>query len=77
MLEIKSMKGEFFMRKEIPFWEKSNLTIEEAAAYFNIGTQKLRKLASRENCPFVLWVGTKCLIKKECFEEYLRKTYSI
>ena len=22
------------MKKEIPFWEKSNLTIEEAAAYF-------------------------------------------
>ncbi len=65
------------MRKEIPFWEKSNLTIEEAAAYFSIGTQKLRKLASRDNCPYVLWVGTKCLIKKVCFEEYLRKTYSI
>lgn len=65
------------MQKEIPFWEKSNLTIEEAAAYFNIGTQRLRKLASRENCPFVLWVGAKCLIKKACFEEYLRKTYSI
>lgn len=65
------------MRKEIPFWERSNLTIEEAAAYFNIGTQRLRKLASGENCPFVLWVGAKCLIKKACFEEYLRKTYSI
>ena len=25
------------MKKEVPIWEKSNLTIEEAAAYFNIG----------------------------------------
>lgn len=26
------------MKKEIPFWEKSNLTIEEAAVHFAIGT---------------------------------------
>ena len=30
--------------KEIPFWEKANLTLEEAAAYFSIGQQKLRGL---------------------------------
>ena len=34
------------MKKEVPIWEKSNLTIEEAAAYFNIGENKLRKLAA-------------------------------
>jgi excisionase family DNA binding protein len=51
--------------------------LEEAAAYFNIGTNKLRKLASKEDCTYVLWVGSKCLIKKACFEEYLRKQYSI
>ena len=44
------------MKKEIPIWEKSNLTIEEAAAYFNIGENKLRKLAADESCTFVLWV---------------------
>ena len=65
------------MKKEIPFWEKSNLTVEEAAAYFNIGVNKLRKLTSDERCQYVLWIGRKCLIKKACFEEYLRKRYSI
>ena len=65
------------MKKEILIWEKSNLTIEEAAAYFNIGTNKLRKLASKEDCNYVLWVGSKCLIKKACFEDYLRKQYSV
>lgn len=65
------------MKKEIPFWEKSNLTIEEAAIYFNIGMQKLRELAAADNCPYILWVGRRCLIKKACFEEYLKKTYSI
>jgi excisionase family DNA binding protein len=65
------------MKKEIPFWEKSNLTIEEASVYFSIGVNKLRKLTSDEKCPYVLWIGHKCLIKKACFEEYLRKTYSL
>ena len=65
------------MRKEMPFWQKSNLTIDEAAVYFSIGEQKLRALCAREDCPFVLWVGSKCLIKRICFEEYLRKIYSI
>ncbi len=65
------------MKKEVPIWEKSNLTIEEAAAYFNIGTQKLRKMVSGKNCTYVLWVGSKCLIKRVCLEEYLRSTYSI
>jgi len=56
------------MKKEVPIWEKSNLTIEEAAAYFNIGENKLRKLAADESCTFVLWVGSKCLIKKTLFD---------
>ena len=60
------------MKKEIPFWEKSNLTIEEAAAYFNIGINKMHKLVSDEKCPYALWI-----IKKACFEEYLRNKYSI
>ena len=44
------------MKKEIPFWEKSNLAVEEAAAYFNIGVNKLRKLTSDERCPYVQWI---------------------
>lgn len=29
----------------VPVWEKQNLTIEEAAAYPNIGQKKLRQLS--------------------------------
>ena len=65
------------MDKEIPVWEKSNLTLEEAAAYFNIGVNKLRKISDSDDCPFVLWVGNKRLIKRLKLEEYLSKTYSI
>lgn len=63
------------MKKEknekVPVWEKSNLTINEAAEYFNIGVCKLQEIAKRGNCPFVLYVGKKKLIKRKAFEEYL------
>ena len=62
---------------EVPIWEKSNLTLEEAAAYFNIGQNKLRELTNDQNCSFVIWVGTKRLIKRLKLEEYLAKAYSI
>lgn len=65
------------MAKTVPIWEKSNLTLEEAAAYFGIGINKLRELTNEQNCSFVLWCGTKRLIKRKRLEEYLSKIYSI
>ncbi len=65
------------MRKEVPIWEKSNLSFDEAATYFNIGENNLRKMTEREDCDFVLWVGSKRLIKRKKFEEYLAKAYSV
>jgi len=65
------------MKKEIPIWEKSNLTLEEAAAYFGIGINKLRQLTENKDCCFVLWCGSKRLIKRKALDEYLEKTYSI
>lgn len=65
------------MKREIPIWEKANLTLEEASAYFNIGINKLRELSDQDNCKFVLWCGSKRLIKRKLLEEYLDKTFSI
>jgi excisionase family DNA binding protein len=63
--------------KEVPIWEKSNLTLEEAAAYSGIGVNKLRKISDDEGCPFVLWIGSKRLIKRKKLDEYTEKLYSI
>ena len=63
--------------KEITIWEKSNLTLEEAAAYSGIGINKLRTLSDGEHCQFVLWIGSKRLIKRRRLDEYLDKAYSI
>jgi excisionase family DNA binding protein len=63
--------------KEVPIWERSNLTLEEAAAYSGVGINKLRSLSDRERCQFVLWIGSKRLIKRRRLDEYLDKAYSI
>ena len=66
------------MRKnEVPIWEKSNLTLEEAAAYSGIGVNKLRSMSNEETCPFVLWIGSKRLIKRKILDEYIANMYSI
>jgi len=78
MYRITEIEGNVVSLKyEIPLWEKANLTIEEAAAYFGIGMNKLRELTENERCPFVLYVGSKRLIKRRVFEQYLENTYSI
>ena len=65
------------MRCEIPVWEKANLTLEEAAAYSNIGINRLHELSDGDQCPFVLFVGNKRLIKRKQFDAYLAEAYSI
>lgn len=63
--------------KEVPIWEKSNLNLEEAAAYSGIGINKLRDLTSDKNCQFVLWVGNKRLIKRRLFDQYIEQEFSL
>lgn len=63
--------------KKVPIWEKSNLTLEEAAAYYGIGVNKLREITNDDNCKFVLWVGNKRLIKRKMMDQYLEQTFSI
>ena len=52
------------MKNEVPIWQKSNLTLEEAAEYSGVGQAKLRELSNDERCEFVLWNGTKRLFKR-------------
>ena len=66
------------MSHEIPIWQKANLTLEEAAAYYNIGINKLRQITDRKECEkYVLWVGTRRLLKRLPSEIYLQGEYSI
>jgi len=60
---------------DVPIWEKYTLTIEEAAKYFRIGENKLRKMA--EETPAATWLimnGNRVQIKRRQFEKLIDGT---
>lgn len=65
------------MTEEIRICEKPFLTLKEAAVYTGLGINKLRELSNENNCDFVLFVGTKRLLKRERLLEFLNSLYSI
>ncbi len=64
-------------KDNVPLWHKPNLSIEEASIYSNIGTGKLYEMTEKQDCPFVLWIGSRRMIKRKIFEEYIANQYSI
>ena len=50
---------------DVPLWLRLTLTLDEANALSGIGIGKLRELAKKEDCPFILWNGGKHL-RPEC-----------
>ncbi len=61
----------------VPIWEKTNLTLDEAAQYTGIGVNKLREISDKENCSFVLWVGNKRLLRRKKLEEFIDRSFSL
>ncbi len=59
--------------EKVPIHLKMTLTIREAAEYSNIGINKIESLLRMPNCPFALYVGTKRLVKRKEFEEFISK----
>ena len=55
----------------VPIHRKIALTIKEAAEYSNIGINKIDSMLRSPNCPFVLFVGTKKLVKRKEFEQFI------
>ena len=57
--------------EKMPIHLKVTLTIKEAAEYSNIGINKIDTLLRSSNCPFVLFIGTKKLVKRKEFEQFI------
>ena len=57
--------------KAIRIGDKYQVYGDSLQAYFGIGTNKLREITSNPDCGFVIWIGTKRLIKRKKFEKYL------
>ena len=57
---------------DIPIWEKYVLTVQEAAAYFRIGENKLRQIvADNPRADYLLWNGNRPQFKRRMFEKYV------
>ena len=61
----------------LPIDRKMLLSIRGAAEYSNIGINKIDELLKQPNCPFVLFVGTKKLVKRKAFEAYIEGKVAI
>lgn len=56
----------------MPLWHKYSLTIREASEYFNLGEKKLRQIIQEQpQEDFILNNGTKVLIKRVKFEQFM------
>lgn len=57
---------------KLPWWEKHLLTIDEGSQYFGIGEGALRMfLREHEGADYMVAVGTKVLIKRDKFAEFI------
>ena len=56
---------------------KPNMVTVFANRKVGIGVSKIKEISNQKNCPFVLWNGTKRLIKRKQFEDYLETQYSV
>lgn len=75
--ESKQANEKGWEQVRIPVYQKSLLTLEEAAEYTGIGVNKLRSISNEEGCTFVLWNGTKRMFKRKKLDAYLEEAYSI
>lgn len=57
---------------DINYWEKYTLSVEEAAQYFRIGENKIRRLIhENEDADYILWNGNRPQIKRKKFEDLI------
>jgi len=65
------------MSEKVLIKDKVTLTVTEAAAYSNIGINKLESLLRNPRCPFVQYVGKKKLVKRKEFEKFISDNVEI
>lgn len=70
-------KGQEQDAAKVAIKDKKLLSVEEAADLFGIGRGKIRELTDSDNCPFVIWIGSHRKIKRDAFEEYIMRQYSV
>ena len=62
---------------KVPIHLKMTLTASAAADYSNSGITTIAGMLRSPNCPFVLFVGSKKLVKRKEFEQYISQALVI
>lgn len=68
------------LKEEVPIWEKYLLTVKEASIYFNIGENKLYRITNEHldsEYKFIIQNGSRIMINRKKFEEFLNNSTSI
>ena len=76
-MDMVTVLNNYLKEKNIPIAEKILLTLEEAALLTGIGQNKLREISNKEDCPFVLWNGSKRMFKMEKLIAFLNAAFSL
>ena len=67
-------------KTQVPVWERFLLTVKEASEYFNIGENKMHRIANEyinSEYRFVVQNGNRTMINRKKFEIFLDETSSI
>ena len=75
--DVEALMNQNQQATNLPIDRKMLLSIREAAEYSNIGINKIDEMLKQPNCPFVLYVGTKKLVKRKAFEEFIEGRVAI
>ena len=75
--DVEALMNQNQQAMNLPIDRKMLLSIREAAEYSNIGINKIDEMLKQPNCPFVLYVGTKKLVKRKAFEEFIEGRVAI
>ena len=70
MDDIRKTVGQGF---DVPIRYKANLTIDEAVEYSGISREWIWKMTSHYDCPFVLRLGHRRLVKRRAFDEFIKR----
>lgn len=68
------------MNERIPLSERFLMTINEASEYFNIGKNKMYRIASEHltsDYKFVIQNGNRIMINRKKFEDFLNNSTSV
>lgn len=60
--------------QSVPIYLKPTLSIREAAEYSGIGINTIESLLRDPRCPFLILIGTKKMVRRTKFDEYLENT---